>query len=449
MKSETLKGYEDGSILVRLLTISFVALTTAVAACAFAGGAVAAKLKVLHSFCGGETCADGLNPANGLLRDAQGNLYGETTEGGSFGHGTVFQLYRPPGKSNYKLRVLHDFCFDAGNDCRAGEEPGNGGHLIIDTQGNIYAAVSDSEGGVVLKLTPHNGGKRWSSRALYDFCSVQDCVDGIGPASLTYAGAATGAPYDGASPLFGVAQFGGKHGKGAAFQLAPKPRGHWAERVLYDFCAQPDCADGAIPASDLLLDSAGSLFGVTNNGGGGSTQQIVFKLSPTPGSVWKETVLHSFCSAQDCADGRIPSGGLVMDAARTLFGVTAFGGNPQCRSGTGCGVVYEITSGGTYSVVHAFCSEGNCADGELPLGRLATDAAGNLYGTTQVGGTHQGGTLFQLSGGNYQVLFDFCSGGCRTATEPIAGVILDPDGNFLGTAGGGNAGLGVAYQLTP
>jgi uncharacterized repeat protein (TIGR03803 family) len=80
---------------------------------------------------------------------------------------------------------------------------------------------------------------------------------------------------------------------------------------------------------------------------------------------------------------------------------------------------------------------------------LATDAAGNLYGTTQVGGTHQGGTLFQLSGGNYQVLFDFCSGGCRTATEPIAGVILDPDGNFLGTAGGGNAGLGVAYQLTP
>jgi uncharacterized repeat protein (TIGR03803 family) len=175
----------------------------------------------------------------------------------------------------------------------------------------------------------------------------------------------------------------------------------------------------------------------------------VFKLSPASGSAWKETVLHAFCSAQDCADGRIPSGGLVMDAARTLFGVTAFGGNPQCRSGLGCGVIYEITPDGQQSVVHAFCSQNNCADGDLPLGRLTMDAAGNLYGTTLVGGAHQGGTLFQLSGGNYQVLFDFCSGGCRTATEPIASVILDPDGNFLGTAGGGNANLGVAYQLTP
>jgi uncharacterized repeat protein (TIGR03803 family) len=264
--------------------------------------------------------------------------------------------------------------------------------------------------------------------------------------SLTYKGAATGAPYDGTSPLYGVAQFGGKNGKGIAFELTPKARGHWAERVIYDFCAEPDCTDGANPAHDLLFDTAGTLFGVTS-GGGGHDSGVVFKLSPSPGSAWKENVLHSFCSAQDCADGNTPSGGLIMDATGNLFGVTAFGGYLPCRGGIGCGTAYKIAPGASYSVVHAFCSEVDCADGELPQGQLTIDASYKLYGTTQVGGAHQGGTLFQISANEYQVLFDFCSGACQTATEPIDGAILDSDGKFLGTAGGGNAGLGVVYQL--
>jgi uncharacterized repeat protein (TIGR03803 family) len=301
----------------------------------------------------------------------------------------------------------------------------------------------------VLKLTPHNGGKRWSSRALYDFCSAANCADGFGPASLTYAGAAMGAPYDGTSPLYGIAEFGGQNGKGVAFQLTPKPRGLWAERIRYDFCAQAGCADGANPAHDLLLDASGNLYGVTGAGGGIGDPGLVFKLSPSPNASWHETVLHAFCSAQDCADGRSPSGGLVMDSAGNLFGVTASGGNSGCRGDLGCGA-YKITPDGGQSVVHAFCSLGNCADGELPGGRLAMDAADSLFGTTLVGGAHQGGTVFRLTGGTHQVLFDFCSGACQGgATEPGDGVILDPDGNFLGTAGGGKANLGVAYQLTP
>src|SRR5206468_3295053 len=111
------------------------------------------------------------------------------------------------------------------------------------------------------------------------------------------------------------------------FSLKSRPRGQWSERVLYDFCAQPACADGTNPAFDLLLDPNGNLLGVTQGGGVVENAGVVFKLSPAPGSIWKETVLHAFCSAADCGDGQSPSGGLVMDAAGNLFGVTNFGGN--------------------------------------------------------------------------------------------------------------------------
>ncbi len=427
-----------------------------VAACALglilSGSAAAATLTTLHSFCIERFCPDGLDPANGLLRDAQGNLYGETTEGGAFGSGTVFQLYRPPGKTKFKVRVLHDFCSFGGSCGDEGAGAGHGGHLIIDSMGNIYGTANGGgvhEGGLAFRLTPHNGGKRWSYRVLYDFCAAADCTDGMSPASLTYAGAASGAPYDGVSPLYGVAEFGGKNGKGVAFRLTPRPQGRWPERVLHDFCAKPACADGANPAFDLLLDANGDLFGVTtdfdiHNPG------AVFKLSRGQGSRWNETVLHTFCSSQDCADGQTPGGGLVMDAAGNLFGVTHFGGNPICRAGLGCGVAYKITPRGEQSVLYSFCGQANCTDGAEPSGRLALDDGANLYGTTFSGGARQGGTLFRLNGDGHQVLFDFCSGACGSApSEPTAGVILDPDKNLLGTAAGGQVGVGTVYQVTP
>jgi len=434
------------------MRMAAVAAVSALIAPAFPAAGGAANLKVLHSFCVEQFCPDGLDPINGLLRDGQGNLYGETVEGGTHGHGTVFQLYRPPGKNKYKIRVLRDFCFKSGEDgCTGPEVAGLGGHLIIDTEGGIYGTggLGGVNGnGLVFKLTPHNGGRRWTYRVLYDFCSVADCADGFSPASLTYAGAATGAPYDGVSWLYGVSQYGGKNGKGVAFALEPKARGQWTEQVLYDFCAEVGCADGQNPAFDLLLDANGNLFGVTSdlaihNPG------VVFKLSPGPGSVWNETVLHAFCSAQDCTDGQLPSGGVVMDASENLFGVTTFGGdNLSCRAGLGCGVAYKITPDGAYSVVHSFGSQN--PDGAEPSGRLATDAGGNLYGTASSGGARGGGTLFRLGSDGYETIFDFCSGACGDApVGPNDGVVLDPDGNFLGTAGGGKVGVGAAYQLTP
>lgn len=442
---------QDREPWTRRLAICLCA-TLAVAATGLTSSiASGAKLRGLYSFCVDESCFDGLNPVNGLLRDVHGNLYGETTEGGAYGHGTVFQLHRLSGKDKYELRVLRDFCTGGQNDCVGGAVPGTGGHVAIDTKGNIYVAASGGgkhHGGVVFRLIPHNGGKRWSYRALYDFCAVAVCVDGQDPASLTYAGAATGEPYDGVSPLYGVAEFGGKNGSGAAFVLKPKAQGRWSEQVIYNFCSQADCADGSHPAHDLLLDSGGNLLGVTRGGGVASDAGVVFKMSPAPGSGWKETVLHAFCSMADCADGKAPSGGLVVDSNGNLFGLTAYGGNPDCSSGLGCGVAYKIAAGGAYSVMHAFCDRENCVDGDRPDGRLAIDTAGNLFGITDFGGAHQGGTAFRLRGGKHRVIFDFCSGLCDVGPGPRNGVTLDPDGNLYGTAGGGEAGIGVAYRLT-
>jgi len=417
-------------------------------------GTAAESLKVLYSLCSEANCADGINPVNGLVRDGQGNLYGETFEGGAHGVGTVFELYRPPGKTKYKLRVLHDFC-SLSDDCgEAGTNPGRGGHLILDTSGNLYGTAGlggANGGGLVFRLTPHNGGKRWSYRTLYDFCSAANCADGEAPAALTYAGAASGASYDGTSPLYGVAEFGGANAGGVAFSLKPVRKGPWTEHVLYDFCAQADCADGIDPAQELLLDAGGNLYGVAN-GGVENDAGVVFRLSPPQaGKDWTETVLHAFCSLADCVDGKAPSGGVIMDAAGNLFGVTLFGGNMNqwCRSGLGCGVLYKIAPGGAQTVLYSFCANGQCPDGDMPSGKLTMDASANIIGTTFSGGEHQDGIAYRFDG-SLHVLHSFClKSGCPDGIGPFDGVILNPDGNFLGTAGGGAHGLGIVFSLAP
>ena len=98
-----------------------------------------------------------------------------------------------------------------------------------------------------------------------------------------------------------------------------------------------------------------------------------------------ETVLYSFTGGKD---GGSPTSPLIMDASGNLYGTTYGGGNPSCSpEGGGCGTAFEVTTGGTEKVLYKFCSQPDCVDGDQPyLAGLITDAAGNLYGTTQIGG---------------------------------------------------------------
>ena len=211
-------------------------------------------------------------------------------------------------------------------------------------------------------------------------------------------------------------------------------------------------SDGQFPMSNLILDSAGNLYGTTENGGTGPCSAgcgTVFQLIRN-GEAFTESVVYNFQGAAS-DDGANPRGALTADAAGNLYGVTTFGGHFNC------GTVFKLTSGsgGSWkeSILHSFCADGTTSDGDWPNGNLVFDASGNLYGVAQYGGTHHAGVVFELtpSSGTWTetVLYSF-SGGPGDGSQPV-GIIFDSAGNLDGvTAFGGAkfvAGAGVAFQL--
>jgi uncharacterized repeat protein (TIGR03803 family) len=236
-----------------------------------------------------------------------------------------------------------------------------------------------------------------------------------------------------------------------------------AERlsVLYSFCQQQNCADGAEPEGPLVADSAGSLYGAT--GSGGSTNCFdgcgtVFRLAPDG----TETVLYAFCSKDaSCPDGEYPYSPLILDSSGNLYGATPNGG------ANGGGTVFKLAPDGTETVLYSFCRKSDCTDGDGPNGGLVRDRRGNLYGTTGTGGTACNptgcGTVFKLApDGKEKVLYSFCSQNCYTdGFYPNGGLVRDRVGNLYGTTeyGGANGDscaylfggsfCGVVFKVSP
>jgi uncharacterized repeat protein (TIGR03803 family) len=228
------------------------------------------------------------------------------------------------------------------------------------------------------------------------------------------------------------------------------------EQTLYNF---GPATNNSNPSGSLVLDTSGNLYGSTNGGQGGSGE--VFKLTPSNGE-WAETVIYAFCQLPNCLDGSSPAAGVVWDVTGNLYGTTSHGG------AYGGGTVFKLVPGAsgtwTESVLHSF---GNGSDGSGPTSALVFDHSGNLYGTTQGGGTNTTcgggatgcGTVFELSptssGWSETVVYSFCSAigsFCPDGATPQAGVVLDAAGNLYGTtsSGGGDAGsFGVAFELSP
>ena|SRR6202050_5595054 len=218
------------------------------------------------------------------------------------------------------------------------------------------------------------------------------------------------------------------------------------ETVLYNFSVG---AGGSYPYASLVFDSAGNLYGTTGSGGiyGSGT---VFELTPDAGGDWTEKVLHNFDPSAE--DGNGPAAGLIFDESGNLYGTAAGGGDLSCNNGAGCGVVFELspkTSGGwTEKVLHRF----NGTDGLYPVSSVVLDGAGDLYGTTEGGGAHAFGTVFELvpnarGGWTEKVLHNF-NRDAKDGVSPFAGVILDEGGNLYGTtAGGGAYAYGTVFEL--
>jgi len=363
---------------------------------------------VLYSFCAlsqGSKCLDGANPVAGLIQDAAGSLYGTTMGGGANGNGgglspgTVFKL-----DSTGHETVLYNFCSVVvqGLFCADGVFPEAG--LNQDAAGNLYGTTY--QGGASLA---YSGGTVFEVPSagvytvLYSFCSVVQgsvCLDGNNPVA--------GLIQDAAGNLYGETTNGGVSGTGTVFELAPPAQqgGTWTETVLYNI--------GGFPYGGLIMDSAGNLYGTTAAGGIATAENpngegTVFRLSPPAqsGGGWTAALLYEFCSVMQgtgCLDGNGPEAGLVRDTAGNLFGTTTGGGAHNA------GTVFELDNTGVETVLYSFCSAPNCADGFNPRAGLIRDTAGNLYGTTADGGVAGNSCAGVGNGGGCGTVFELAAG---------------------------------------
>jgi uncharacterized repeat protein (TIGR03803 family) len=284
--------------------------------------------------------------------------------------------------------------------------------------------------GAVFKLTPNNDGS-WKGKVLHSF----NGTDGFYPRA--------GLAFDSAGNLYGTTS----SFTGTVFKLTPNGDGSWKEKVLHLFKGP----DGLFPDAGLIVDSVGNLYGTTSAGGVSACENgcgLVFELTPKGDGTWKEKVLHLF--NHEGKDGFQPEAGLIFDPAGNLYGTTV-GGGPN-----NAGIVFELSPNGSggwkEKVLHSF--DPNHGDGYQPYAALTFDSAGNLYGTTAIGGTHGFGTVFKLvptGSGSWKesVLHSFDLNG-KGGSSPNAGLIFDSVGSLYGTtAGGGTHGFGTVFRLTP
>lgn len=240
--------------------------------------------------------------------------------------------------------------------------------------------------------------------------------------------------------LYGTTISGGTYGNGTIFSLNPKTG---AELTVYSF---QNGTDGVLPAAGLI-NVKGTLYGTTEAGGDGACESLcgtVFSFDPATGA---EKVVYSFCSMQNCADGAIPND--LIEVKGMLFGSTSGGGYPGCDN-YGCGTVFSIEPAtGRETVVHSFCSEQGCADGSRPQSGFA-DVNGTLYGTTEAGGAYGAGTIFSIDpkSGAEKVVYSFPVSGADSSGP--TGALIYVDGIIYGTSTDGGKRLsGTVFSFDP
>ncbi len=372
--------------------------------------AQAQAYSVLHSFTNG---SDGAVPVGYLAIDAAGNLYGTTVYGGTNGLGTVFQLKKQG--SNWTLNTLYTF---AGGD--DGAYPRGG--VVIGGDGTLYGTTTSgggsAGGGTVYQLrprpaTPPSTSQPWNETVLFRFTDDNTGLDPVGNLTL-----------DAGGNLYGVTFLGGY---GVVWELQKSQNG-WTEVVLYT----PSGGE-ANPSGGVTFDRSGNLYTTFSTGGSlgcGTVDQIV-----RSGSGWSGHIIYNFHRTDGCE----PLSQLILDPSGSLVGNTSYAG-PNLL-----GTTFKLTP------------DGNSWDFEListVLGsydRLAGTLSDTLYGTSFYGSSGSYGEVYKLTrsgfGYNFVVIHGFNS---ADGANPWAGVTLDGHGNLFGTTeGGGSYDAGVIWKITP
>jgi uncharacterized repeat protein (TIGR03803 family) len=281
--------------------------------------------KVLYQFSG----EDGQNPYGDLIFDTAGNLYGTTEAGGASGAGTVFELM-PGTNGTWSEKVLYSFK----NNGKDGRGPVAG--VIFDKAGNLYGTTiyggaytcnsTASDCGTVFELVAGTNGT-WTEKVLHSF--GDGAKDGYDLES--------GVIFDEAGNLYGTRFLGGATtcvpSCGTVFELTPRAKGSWTEKILHSFRGTND---GTQPQAGVIFDNKGNLYGTTL-GGGSHLGGTAFKLGPHANGTWAETVLHNFGEG---SDGYGPQYSLVINRSGNLYGTTCCGGADPTLQG---GILFEVT----------------------------------------------------------------------------------------------------------
>ncbi len=370
---------------------------------------------------------NGSYPNSSLVQGADGRLYGTTLNGGAFSGGEIFGVTR-----DGQIATLYSFCAQA--NCDDGSEPDG---LVLAADGDFYGTTfgggtyeGENGGGTFFRITPSG-----VLTTLYNFCAQPNCADGGGPLLGLQA-------VDG--NFYGITAGGGNGGCyegpcGTAFKITPQGE----LTTLHGFCAQTNCTDGAVPAG-LMLAADGNVYGTTIYGGVGQCSYGFYIGCGTIFRIARDgafTTLYRFCEVASCPGGATPYAALVQATNGSLYGTTALGGSDRM------GAVFGIGSAGILTALYSFCAENDCP--AAPLGLIqATDR--NLYGVFSQGGEDSGGAIFNVTlGGVFTTLYNFCSQPhCADGQQPAAGLVQATNGTLYGTTDmGGVDNAGTVYSL--
>jgi len=324
---------------------------------------------VLHSF--NFDGKDGIRPYSSLVMDASGNLYGTTNIGGASNLGTVFRL-QPNSDGTWTETVLYSFMGDGIDGT------GPYANLVLDKLGNLYGTTyggGDLGEGTVFEVSPE-ANDTWQEKVIFFF----DYTNGAAP----YAGLVA----DSRGIFYGTTEYGGAFEHGVVFALKRGKGGTWVESVLHQF--NPATGDGFEPYAGLVIDSSNHLYGTTLYGGSGGSGTI-FEVVQIQGK-WREQVIHSFSLTND---GINPYGPLALDSAGNLYGTTW---QSIVNNIGGAGIVFELSPVSRTvwqeSILHSFETAN---DGGNPYSGVAVDSAGEVFGTTYYGGLFPGtGVVFEV-----------------------------------------------------
>src|ERR1700685_2582339 len=372
--------------------------------------AQAQTYSVIHNFTG--KAADGATPFSGPILDQSGNLYGMTYTGGRYGSGSVYRL--APSGSGWTYTSLYSF--KAGSD---GVGPAFGS-LAMGADGTLFGTT---EGGGVFGTALAVCSCGVKEVILHRFGSGTDGGQPIGGLVLGPDGS-----------VYGTTSEVGAFGNGTVFEIKHSGN-HWSESTLYNFNSD---GDPNSPAAGVTLDAQGNIYG-TASLGGAYGNGAVYKLTRSS-SGWTETVLYNF---QGADEGANPVGGVVLDQAGNLYGTTFDGGI------NGGGTVYEMSPSATgwiFTTIYSFVGGYGGPYNKLTL------ASGSIYGFTNGEAAYGYGSVFKMTPANgtwnFTDLYDFTGG--NDGGDPYGSVAVDSKGNIFGTTNiGGTTNQGIVFEITP